>query len=129
MSWHWYDRHDIKDPIRDLVEGVVCACGLQYYGTRERIVRHVSQTSPRCATFYLQNVQPLAPDKIKRLDMESYAVTKALSRRGYRRVHADEPPERVHGPLQAEALKCGVRFETLLKKPRKQKRAPPLSQT
>ena len=111
MSWHRFDVHGLKDPLRDMVLGVTCACCLRYYHSRERLVRHLAQTSSRCALFYFQSVGPQNPEAVKAEEDEAKVVSKRLAKAGKRRVHAEAPPHRVLGPLAHDAVKLGIDYE------------------
>ena len=61
-------------------------------------------------------------DKLVKLEDEAYERTKSLMKKGRRRAYAAKPPERVYGPLRAEAVRLGVRHDTLLKVPPKKRK-------
>ena len=59
----------------------------------------------------------VCPERLAQLEDDAYACTKKLMKQGRRRAYAALPPERVEGPLRAEAIGLGVRHDTLLKGP------------
>ena len=75
LAWHLFDVHDLKDPIRDLIDTTVCSCCMQEYHSRERLVRHISVTSPRCCLFYFRSFVPLARDVVEKLDTDALEHT------------------------------------------------------
>ena len=110
LNWHLFDIHGLSDPVRSLVQGTVCKACMQEYGSRERLVRHVSTTSPRCARFYFECCIPYSIQDTEKLDEEARAQTRLLAKKGLRRVHAAHPPVRVEGPMEARAFELGISF-------------------
>ena len=108
LSWHEYTSHGLRHPMRDHIDGTVCIACLSDFHTRERVITHVTASSPRCRDVYLLVRPEVEPDKIVQLEVEAYQNTIKLLRSGRRRTFADIPPVRVDGPLLQCAAEAGI---------------------
>ena len=129
LSWHLFKNHQVRPPLRALVESTHCAACLQEFHSRERVIRHVSRSSPKCIQVYIQAMAPMHIDDLGRFEEEAYNTTRQLKTQGFRREHAQLPPIRLVGPLIIQSYSAGISHITLLKcAPRGRARAPPIHQ-
>lgn len=117
FTWHAYKVHGQKHPIRNCVRGTVCEACMKEYYTRERLVRHIISTSPRCRQFYYREAEPLPDDLFDALEARAYDDTVKLIKAGYRGTKSFAPPIRVFGPLHITAHRLGIDHRLLLQKP------------
>jgi hypothetical protein len=117
LSWHLFNEHGVRHELRHCVRTTHCLCCLQEFFTRERIVRHITRSSPRCKMWYYQEAEPIDPALLKSMDDEAYKLTCSLAKKGKRREYAASPADRLSGPLTVEAMDLGVSFTHLLKCP------------
>ena len=115
LSWHLYTAHGIRTRLRNRITTTYCCCCLQDFSTRERVVRHVVNSSKRCKAFYDTGMKDAEPSLIAQLEQEACAHTIELARRGYRRVHSfGISPLRLDGPLALQAHLLKVSHSVLL---------------
>ena len=121
-SWHMYDRHQQRHMLREYIHSTTCECCNRDFFQRERVCTHIISSSSKCREFYRLHGSKVCTDKLVKLEDEAYERTKSLMKKGRRRAYAAKPPERVYGPLRAEAVRLGVRHDTLLKVPPKKRK-------
>ena len=92
------------------------AC-LQEYWTRERLVTHITKSSPRCLSIYRLYSIRTSNDDLAIAEANALQCTKDLLATVTHRAHAALPVTRLLGPLLDVACAGGIDFLTLLKKP------------
>ena len=85
-----------------------CECCLQFFHSRERLLRHLMQSSNRCRQFYHSFVEPMEQQEYEDAEKKSLQNTRCLLAQGHRRTHAPTPPVRVCGPYRPESFSVGV---------------------
>ena len=94
---------------------VHCPACLQFFHSRERVIRHVEEKSPRCRAVLLQTFVPLPAQVIAELDAIDAVESRSLRRQGRRRHYAESVTSRLLGPLCQEAYVAGINHANLLR--------------
>ena len=50
-SWHLFDKHGIRHPVRGCIHSTVCECCLRDFHSREGVFTHISASSKICGLF------------------------------------------------------------------------------
>lgn len=119
LNWHLFKVHGVRNLDRALIEGTVCCACLSEFWSRERLVIHITSSSPKCRSLYRSVMCRMSPEALERVEAKALVDTKALAASGRRRTHAAMPVFRVRGPLLAVAADFGISFYTGLKKVRR----------
>jgi len=118
LSWHMYDKHEMKHAIRRVLHTSVCECCMREFWSRSRLFTHVAASSKVCSRFYRQYGTNVSPEMYEQLEKEAEELTVKLKKQGRRRTYSrQQPPERLSGPLRMEAMEGGVRHDCLLRVP------------
>ena len=73
-TWHRWGKHKLRNPVRELVCTTVCIACMREFHTRERVLAHITASSPKCRGVYLE-VRPdldITAEEIKCLEREAY---------------------------------------------------------
>ena len=115
IVWHKYDKHGIKHDLRQCIVGETCCACLQLFHTRERLVRHIINSSPKCKSFYRDITENAPPEIIELEEEEASRNSAQLKREGFRSTKSKLPPIRAFGPLHPIAELKGISHNGLLK--------------
>ena len=95
---HFYKKHRKKCPIRARMDSEVCPCCLMCFQSRENAICHVAHASIRCRLYALAFLPKLDEDSRLRLESESAAGRKSLSKAGFNPRAVWRPAHRIDGP-------------------------------
>ena len=76
-----FDKHEEKHSLRAKIRGLVCECCLQFWHIKERLVRHVLHTSPKCKQYYSNFAEVVPAEILKEEEKISAAETKKCFQR------------------------------------------------
>ena len=108
LSGHIFQKHHLRNPIRQFIDTTSCPICLLEFGSVERVVRHLScrKDCPvnKCRTAMMLFFPTLAPDQLNCIDEASRQQSHKLMRAGHRETYAERPAVRLQGPLQKFAV-------------------------
>ena len=115
LSVHAFRKHGARRETRTRVDEPSCVACLQAFGTRERLIAHLEDKSPRCRAIVLATLPPLPAERLAEITAEDAEISRGLARGGRRRVDAATPAVRLQGPLIAPAAAAGISHATGLR--------------
>ena len=100
LGSHMANDHLCFRASRSYIDTTHCpACMLEFH-TRDRLIRHLEDKSPRCRAFVLANLPRLEPAIVAGLDAAATESARSTPMRGRSRVWAEKPCFRLAGPTQ-----------------------------
>lgn len=105
LSVHACKLHGIQRPIRRYITTThCCACLLEFH-TRERLISHISEKSPVCASYFVANITPLSAEATKAPDIEGHSAISANMAHGRSWTHTGgEPCYRLVGSQPVDVI-------------------------
>ena len=95
----------------------VCNACLLQFGCRGRLIEHLSEKSPLCMHNLALSFEPFDEDTVAKLDAEDRETARALRRAGRRRVVAESPCVRLHGPTMQLVDWAGTPLDSEVRHP------------
>ena len=69
MHSHMLAKHSVSNPIRLRIYATSCAfCSVQFH-SRKRILKHIAFVSVKCRSYYMDNVEPMEIEEVRKLDL------------------------------------------------------------
>ena len=117
LALHSFKVHGHCRLARKCVDTPYCPICLQMFHSRERVICHIEEKSPRCRAVMDMTFSALEPHTVAALDSEDACTARSLMRKGRRRHYCSIMSSRLPGPLCKEAYAVGISHSALLKTP------------
>ena len=107
LAVHMATQHGGKRVMRTRIQGSVCLCCMQEFGTRELVLAHLHEKSKRCF-FYCTLLPPLAAEVVTGLDEAGKSNNAELRKQGWKPHKQLGKVRRLAGPLTKLAHDMGI---------------------
>ena len=114
LAVHQFKKHGVVRGARAKVLVPWCPACLQLFGSRPRVLAHITEKSVRCRHFVDHFLEECDAHLVAEADAADAELARALVRAGRTRVAADTVVRRLEGPLCQGACAVGIDHRLLL---------------